>query len=666
MPVQDDIEPDPLEPEVMAEEELSSPAPQPWSRRPLWQRILLWFVPNLTAFIASFCIMVLELVAGRLIARYLGSSLYTWTSVIGIVLAGITIGNLIGGRLADWFRPASVLSVLFVLASLACVAIPIANDKVHEMPGWTLKKKEASWMTRMFFLLSGDEKLKEVDDKLAQNPPDDERKTLLEERSRIDGDKRLPWSLRIFFHVFLVFLVPSTLLGMIGPVVAKMALDQGRQIGRTVGNVYAWGALGSIVGTFVTGFYLIANYGTNPVIYGVGIVLGLVGILYLLGRFWVLSGAASMAFFLLSILPALSVVAFLSIKCSWPWEWVERDGRTVLREKLVKGEDDEEYTEDLYVEESQYTYMKIDRKMKKENGELKEVERDLVMDSLIHAEWVPGDATDLKYDYEKIYRAFTHRAAPADAGEAGKMACLFIGGGGYVYPRYIRDQWPGAYIEVAEIDPAVTAADVAGFGLEEDRIQVVESADDLERDDNPIWIHHLDARNHVDDLIRRKDAGEKVPEFDFVFGDAFNFLGVPFHLTTLEFNEKVKRLMRPGSGVYMINIIDIYYSGKFLAAVYNTFVKTFGEDNVYVLCTNSSVEDVIKPGARDTFIVIGSLRPLDLAGLPGKESPYDFEGMLLGEDLLKVLTDDKHLLILTDNYAPVENLLEYVVNRWKS
>jgi hypothetical protein len=46
---------------------------------------------SLPVFISSFCIMVLELVASRLIANYLGSSLYTWTAVIGVILAGITM-----------------------------------------------------------------------------------------------------------------------------------------------------------------------------------------------------------------------------------------------------------------------------------------------------------------------------------------------------------------------------------------------------------------------------------------------------------------------------------------------------------------------------------------------------------------------------------------------
>ena len=57
--------------------------------------------------------MVVELVAGRLIARYVGSSLYTWTSVIGIVLAGIAGGNYVGGLLADRYKAREALSLTF-------------------------------------------------------------------------------------------------------------------------------------------------------------------------------------------------------------------------------------------------------------------------------------------------------------------------------------------------------------------------------------------------------------------------------------------------------------------------------------------------------------------------------------------------------------------------
>ncbi len=62
--------------------------------------------------------MVLELVAGRLVARHLGASLYMWTSVIGVVLAGITAGNYLGGHIADRFPGRKALAVLQKLLGL--------------------------------------------------------------------------------------------------------------------------------------------------------------------------------------------------------------------------------------------------------------------------------------------------------------------------------------------------------------------------------------------------------------------------------------------------------------------------------------------------------------------------------------------------------------------
>jgi len=66
-------------------------------------------------FIASFCTMVIELVAGRIMAPYVGVSLYTWTSIIGVVLAGISIGAYVGGMLADRFPTSRTLGWLLFL-----------------------------------------------------------------------------------------------------------------------------------------------------------------------------------------------------------------------------------------------------------------------------------------------------------------------------------------------------------------------------------------------------------------------------------------------------------------------------------------------------------------------------------------------------------------------
>ena len=56
--------------------------------------------------------------------------------------------------------------------------------------------------------------------------------------------------------VTLDFLVPATVLGMVGPVVAKMAVEQAARAGSAIGDVYFWGAIGSIAGTFLAGFVL--------------------------------------------------------------------------------------------------------------------------------------------------------------------------------------------------------------------------------------------------------------------------------------------------------------------------------------------------------------------------------------------------------------------------
>lgn len=78
-------------------------------------------------FISNACVMTIELVAGRIIAPYVGVSLFTWTSVIGVILAGMSAGNFIGGKLTDRYASRLVLGALFALAS----AQPIDTDQLR-------------------------------------------------------------------------------------------------------------------------------------------------------------------------------------------------------------------------------------------------------------------------------------------------------------------------------------------------------------------------------------------------------------------------------------------------------------------------------------------------------------------------------------------------------
>ena len=49
----------------------------------------------------SAAALVVEIVAARLLAPYLGMSLYTWTAIIAVVLAGLSVGHWLGG----WLDP---------------------------------------------------------------------------------------------------------------------------------------------------------------------------------------------------------------------------------------------------------------------------------------------------------------------------------------------------------------------------------------------------------------------------------------------------------------------------------------------------------------------------------------------------------------------------------
>ena len=520
------------------------------------RRFLAVAAPNATVFFSSMCIMVVELVAGRLIARHVGNSLYTWTSVIGVVLAGIAAGNWTGGRLADRYKPRNALSVAFAFASLSCFAVPVLNKAVGN---W-----EFLW--------------------------------------------KHEWALRIAVHVFLVFFLPSAVLGCIGPMAAKMALDLGRQTGRTVGSVYAWGALGSIVGTFLTGFILIAKMGTIAVLVSAGLTMALVAVLF---------GARTVFAYLWGI-AALALVA----SAFGPWPWAQKFGVKAgfLRDK---------YSNVIYVDESQYSYIQVE--LEAETPSM----RSMSLDHLIHAYIVMDDPDNLQYDYEKLYASVTETASTGRK----DLNALFIGGGGFVFPRYVLSKWPASHVEVAEIDPQVTEADFEAFGL---------------RRDTPIKIHHLDARNHVDDLVQRKRRGEPVPVFDVVYGDAFNHYAVPYHLATREFNLKLRELIGP-NGVYMINIIDIYESGLFLGAIVNTFRDTFPHVYAFSTIDNGPSKDVDR---RDTFVVVGSMQPLAGGGLkPG------IAGAALGPQHVEELRRKSHNVVLTDDYAPVEQMLEPVVRR---
>src|SRR5580700_7820872 len=74
-------------------------------------------------FLANAGLLVLQLVGGRYLAPFIGSSVETWTSVIGVFLAGIALGNWLGGRLADRFPSPRTVSILLLLSGLSSLGM---------------------------------------------------------------------------------------------------------------------------------------------------------------------------------------------------------------------------------------------------------------------------------------------------------------------------------------------------------------------------------------------------------------------------------------------------------------------------------------------------------------------------------------------------------------
>ena len=398
------------------------------------------------AFIAGFAAMVVEIVAGRILAPHVGVSLYTWTSIIGVVLAGIAVGAYVGGLIADRYARSSTLGGILLLSGLAVLSIP-------PLTGW-----------------------------LGSAPFSETLMT------------------RVLVTAALVFFVPSCLLGMALPVVVRLTLAGLSKTGNVVGRIYAFSTLGSILGTFATGFFLILWMGTADLLFAVAVLLFVSSLLF--GGF---SGSRRI------------VVAILLLPLLW-----------VSHHHLFSPVLD---PDTFFFKESNYYTIRL----KHDRGSDRLVT--LYLDQLTHSCSDPDDPTALQFRYIRSYKEIVEWKA--DKKKA--MRVLFIGGGGYTFPRFIEAEYPNAAIDVVEIDPEVIRASREYMGLSPT---------------TRIRTFNEDARWFVMNL-----KGEGI--YDFIFEDAFNDMSLPYHLTTREFALELRRLLRP-DGLLLANVIDRFEKGSFL------------------------------------------------------------------------------------------------------
>ena len=525
---------------------------------------------NIVVFIASFCTLVIELVAGRIMAPYVGVSLYTWTSIIGVVLAGISIGAYLGGRIADRYPRSSTLGWLLFLSGLGAFSISPLTNLVGGAQFHT------SLMTRILLITT------------------------------------------------VIFFVPSCLLGMISPVVVKLALNNLDKTGNVVGKIYAFSTLGSILGTFATGFYFISWMGTRTILLTMGIILIISALIF--GGFF-RSKKALALFFLFLFLSILLPVVGLHVyaitnpeEFSFPISPIE-SVKTFYSYAFKPPLEEETY----FFKESDYYTLKLKKSIKGNNGNPLE---SLVLDHLVHSYTDLKDPLYIEYEYIRMYEEMVRWQAK----KRKSFKTLFLGGGGYTFPRFIEAKYPKAEIHVVEIDPEITRVAGKYLGVSEN---------------TKIRSFNEDGRWFV---MNCKEKGT----YDFIFGDAFNDLSIPYHLTTKEFAMQLKSLLKP-DGLLLVNVIDSFKKGAFIPSYIRTLEEVFGKGNVQLLTLTSDYDHI----GISTCVVVASPQRLDMDDFVRvvKGKGGEMTSHIMPQDRLQEYLKERTSVILTDDYVPVDNLV---------
>lgn len=392
-------------------------------------------------FVTSAAVLVMEILAARLLAPYVGVTLETYTGIIGTILAAIAFGTWWGGRLADRRDPRLLIGPILLLGgALALLIVPIVR-LVGKLP-------------------------------LGTGPE------------------------AVVVLVGLAFFLPAAVLSAVPPTIIKLQLADLGETGRTVGRLSALGTAGAIVGTFATGFMLVAAWPTTPILIGVAVVVLVMGVV---------------------------VEVALRRRAAAPFPTSLAAAAVLLAAGGGFGIDRLNAALDPCERESAYFCARVEADAIGCPDGLT-----LYLDTLRHSCIHPDQPERLDFAYAQLFADVLTATGPG----AAPLDVVHVGGGGFSLPRYLQTTHPGSTNVVLELDPTLIDIAKQQFGLT--------LSDDLQ-------VRTGDARVGM----------RAVPDAaaDVVLGDAFGGLAVPWHLTTVEWVRDVQRVLRP-DGVYAVNVID--------------------------------------------------------------------------------------------------------------
>jgi predicted membrane-bound spermidine synthase len=429
---------------------------------------------ELTAFVAGASIMAIEIVASRILAPFLGSSIVVWSSLIGVILGALSYGYLKGGVLADRNPSVSQLSLIIASAALLTVLIAVGKNTCLTM---------------------------------ASRIPDIRAAAIVAE--------------------LVLFAPVSFVLAMASPYVVRLKLKEGGSAGATIGRLYAISTIGSIVGTFGAGFYLLALIGSTAILF---CIAGL-----LLGCSLLLSSKT----FLKTKVAVAGVIAL----CAF--------GAPVTSVPFIGGkhifEADTHYNHTL-------VYEAVDKTTRRPI-------RSLVTDRYGRQSTIFTDKNDdLVLDYLKYFR-MGNQFHPNPA------RSLLLGGGGFTYVADYFRRNPNQALDVVELDPALVDIAHRYFGLGS------QPGLNIFAEDARVYLNHNRSK------------------YDIVYVDTFNSaVIVPHYMTTVETARLIYNDLTP-DGVAVLNVISAIdgIRGQFFRAELATYRAVFPHVEAFKLDDSADI-----------------------------------------------------------------------------
>jgi len=212
---------------------------------------------EIIVFICGAVVMIFELVGSRILGPFLGTTIFVWTSLIGVILGSLSLGYWLGGYFADKKPKIEILSTIIFLSAISIIFTTIIHRYfLNQLPNYNF-------------------------------------------------DVRL----QAVIASVILFSPASIFLGMVSPYAIKLKLKHVNSTGKIAGNLYAISTVGSICGTFLAGFFLIPFFGHQNILFFLSAILLIISIvLFFLTR---LNNKAGFAILFLLF---LFVLKFLILK----------------------------------------------------------------------------------------------------------------------------------------------------------------------------------------------------------------------------------------------------------------------------------------------------------------------------------------------------------------